>query len=124
MNQRRQTPAELQSAPINHSGIDPLYFLYTNFSSIKRYLLEKFSRKVFKTQLANKKPYREKRRKKLAVKNSFCYTVFIFGDMAELVDAADLKSADYYNLKGSSPFIPIENYFKKTTITVITASDA
>ena len=26
--------------------------------------------------------------------------------MAELVDAADLKSADYYNLKGSSPFIP------------------
>ena len=33
--------------------------------------------------------------------------------MAELVDAADLKSADYYNLKGSSPFIPIENFFKK-----------
>lgn len=30
--------------------------------------------------------------------------------MAELVDAADLKSADYYNLKGSSPFIPIENH--------------
>lgn len=50
---------------------------------------------------------------KLAVKNSFCYTVLIVGDMAELVDAADLKSADYYNLKGSSPFIPIENVFKK-----------
>ena len=50
---------------------------------------------------------------KLAVKNSFCYTVRILGDMAELVDAADLKSADYYNLKGSSPFIPIENFFKK-----------
>jgi hypothetical protein len=31
--------------------------------------------------------------------------------MAELVDAADLKSADYYNLKGSSPFIPKVNTF-------------
>ena len=31
--------------------------------------------------------------------------------MAELVDAADLKSADYYNLKGSSPFIPKINTF-------------
>ena len=27
LNQRRQSPAELQSAPINHSGIDPLAFL-------------------------------------------------------------------------------------------------
>ena len=26
--------------------------------------------------------------------------------MAELVDASDLKSDDFFNLKGSSPFIP------------------
>ena len=61
---------------------------------------------MVKTQLMVKNFLGWKIKKKLALKNSFCYTVFISGDMAELVDAADLKSADYYNLKGSSPFIP------------------